>query len=74
MEEVAIDAKHLDIDTVRDGASRARATHYVPSTAEEKALDKRVNRKLDWIVLSLLAVEFIVSHLLLTGTAVSLTG
>jgi hypothetical protein len=61
VDEAVIDAKHLDIDTVREGASRARATHYEPKTDEERALDKRVNRKLDWIVLSLLALEFIVS-------------
>lgn len=39
-----------------------QATHYEPATDEEKALDRRVNLKLDFIVLSLLAVEFIVSH------------
>lgn len=39
-----------------------QATHYEPTTDEEKALDKRVNIKLDFIVLSLLAIEFIVSY------------
>ena len=60
-EEAAIDAKHLDIETVRHGAARARATHYEATTDEEKRLDKKVNRKLDCIVLSLLAIEFIAS-------------
>ena len=35
--------------------------HYVPATDEERQLDKRVNMKLDAVVLSILAVSFIVS-------------
>lgn len=52
--------KHLEIEAVLESAARARATHYQPGTQEEKDLDKKVNRKLDFIVLSLLAIEFIV--------------
>lgn len=48
------------IKTIMQNAGAAQAQHYSPKTDEERALDKRVNRKLDWIVLSLLAVEFIV--------------
>ena len=40
--------------------TRAHPTHYEPATEDERALDKRVNRKMDFIVLSLLAIEFIV--------------
>jgi hypothetical protein len=54
-----VGTKHLEIDTVLEGAARTRATYYTPQTDEERALDKKVNRKLDWIVLSLLAIEFI---------------
>ncbi|KAK8104982.1 transporter [Apiospora kogelbergensis] len=52
-----LDSKHLEI--VLDETARSVQTHYVPVTDEEKALNKRVNRKLDCFVLSLLALEFI---------------
>lgn len=52
-----------DVETL-ESPSRALATHYEPTTDEEKALDKKVNLKLDFIVLSLLAIEFIVRILL----------
>ncbi|KAK8867381.1 hypothetical protein PGQ11_005959 [Apiospora arundinis] len=56
-EKGGIDSKHLEI--VLDETARGVQTHYVPVTDEEKALNKRVNRKLDYFVLSLLAIEFI---------------
>ncbi|KAK8043145.1 MFS general substrate transporter [Apiospora phragmitis] len=49
-------AQHLEI--VLDETARGVQSHYVPVTDEEKALNKRVNRKLDCFVLSLLALEF----------------
>lgn len=58
-EKGGIDSKHLEI--VLDDTARGVQTHYVPVTDDEKALNKRVNRKLDCFVLSLLAIEFIVS-------------
>jgi hypothetical protein len=48
----ADDAKKLGEAVVR---------HYVPATEEEKHLDKRINAKLDAVVLSILAISFIVS-------------
>lgn len=53
------DAETLDTPT------RAHATHYEPTTEAERILDRRVNLKLDFTVLSLLAIEFIVSSALL---------
>lgn len=50
-----------DVETLASNQP-VQATHYEPTTDEEKALDRRVNLKLDFIVLSLLAIEFIVSH------------
>ena len=50
--EVMTDAKTMGEAVVR---------HYVPATEEEKQLDKRVNMKLDAVVLSILAISFIVS-------------
>ncbi|KAM7183216.1 Major facilitator superfamily domain containing protein [Naviculisporaceae sp. PSN 640] len=40
-------------------ASHAVTAHYVPVTDEEKALDKKINRKLDFTVLLVLAIGFI---------------
>jgi hypothetical protein len=53
------ECEHLEI--VQDNAAKLQPTHYRPHTEAEKKLDKRVNRKLDLIVVTLLAVEFIVS-------------
>ncbi|KAK3667341.1 hypothetical protein LTR22_001857 [Elasticomyces elasticus] len=47
------------IEIVQDNAAQLQPTHYRPQTDAEKRLDKRVNRKLDLIVVTLLAVEFI---------------
>jgi len=45
----------VDVKQVGQPAVR----HYAPATAEEKHLDTRVNAKLDAVVLSILAVSFI---------------
>jgi hypothetical protein len=58
-EKVNVDSKHLEI--VQDAAVQQRSTFYKPQDDAERRLDKRVNLKLDLIVLALLAVEFIVS-------------
>jgi len=52
--------KAEDIEIVQDRVAQLQPTHYRPQTDAEKKLDKRVNRKLDLIVVTLLAVEFIV--------------
>lgn len=59
VEKSAIDLEHLEI--VQDQAAQLQPTHYRPQSLTEKKLDRRVNLKLDFIVVSLLAVEFIVS-------------
>ena len=59
----AAETRDPDIKTILQSAERTQAQHYKPQTDEERALDKRVNRKLDWIVLSLLAIEFIVGSI-----------
>lgn len=40
-------------------ASHSTTAHYTPVTEEEKALDKTINRKLDFTVLLVLAIGFI---------------
>ncbi|TDZ28800.1 Major facilitator-type transporter hxnP [Colletotrichum spinosum] len=52
-----IDPEHLEV--VQQRVPLLRQTHYRPQNTVEKALDRRVNLKLDLIVVSLLAVEFI---------------
>jgi hypothetical protein len=49
-----------NIEIVQDRVAQLQPTHYRPQTDAETKLDKRVNRKLDLIVVTLLAVEFIV--------------
>jgi CMP-N-acetylneuraminic acid synthetase len=61
-EKGIVELEHIEI--VQDNAAQLQPTHYRPQTDVEKALDKRVNRKLDLIVVTLLAVEFIVSDFL----------
>ncbi|KAK7955711.1 MFS general substrate transporter [Apiospora aurea] len=56
-EKGGLGAQHLEI--VLDETARGVQSHYVPVTDEEKALNKRVNRRLDCFVLSLLALGFI---------------
>ena len=34
-------------------------THYVPSTEEERRLDKSINLKMDLLVISVLAIDFL---------------
>jgi len=41
--------------------SEVAVRHYVPATEEERHLDRRVNAKLDAVVLVILAISFIVS-------------
>jgi hypothetical protein len=58
-EKGIIEPEHLEI--VQDSAAQLQPTHYRPQSDAEKRLDKKVNLKLDLIVVTLLAVEFIVS-------------
>lgn len=58
-EKGVVELEHLEI--VQDNAVTLQPTHYRPQSETEKRLDKSVNRKLDLIVVTLLAVEFIVS-------------
>lgn len=54
------ESEHLEI--VQDNAATLQPTHYRPQSDVEKKLNKRVNLKLDIIVVTLLAVEFIVRY------------
>lgn len=49
-------------------AALLQRTHYQARNEQEKRLDRRVNLKLDLIVVSLLAIEFIVSFTLEENT------
>lgn len=53
-----VDLKHVELV---DAHRRARQQHYKPITDEERALDRRVNFKLDVTVVLVLATSFIVS-------------
>jgi MFS family permease len=57
----AKEAKELAMKEIElsEGPSRASQTFYAGQTDEEKALDKRLNLKLDFIVVAILAVQFI---------------
>lgn len=57
-----LDPDHLEV--VLDDTARGQATYYRPQNDEERKLDRKVNFKLDCWVVSLLAIEFIVSNLL----------
>lgn len=48
------------IENVQNDAVFPQQTHYKARNDEEKNLDRRLNFKLDLIVVSLLAIEFIV--------------
>lgn len=58
-EKGIVEPEHLEI--VQDNAAQLQPTHYRPQSDTERRLDKKVNLKLDFIVVTLLAVEFIVS-------------
>lgn len=47
-----------NVDLVENSRAELVAHFYAPSTPEEAALDKSINRKLDFIVLPLLAFNF----------------
>ncbi|KPI44477.1 putative transporter [Cyphellophora attinorum] len=57
----AKEAKELAMKEIElsEGPSRASQTFYKAQTDEEKALDRRLNLKLDLIVVAILAVQFI---------------
>lgn len=57
-EKAFVESEHLEI--VQDNAATLQPTHYRPQSDAEKKLNKRVNLKLDVIVVTLLAIEFIV--------------
>jgi hypothetical protein len=56
-EKQDIEAEEVELAQSR---SRARQTYYVARTEEEKRLDKRLNLKLDVVVVGILALMFIV--------------
>ena len=58
-EKGIVESEHLEI--VQDNAAQLQPTHYRPQSDVERRLNKKVNLKLDFIVVTLLAVEFIVS-------------
>jgi len=60
-EKGIVEPEHIEI--VQNNAAQLQPTHYRPQSDAEKRLDKKVNLKLDLIVVTLLAVEFIVSAL-----------
>lgn len=61
-EKQDIEAEEVELAQSR---SRARQTYYVPKTEEERRLDRKLNLKLDVVVVGILALMFIVSSTLL---------
>jgi hypothetical protein len=55
-------AVHAEVDFAKNAGpgSEQFATHYAPAGEAEKHLDRKINLKLDFIVLLILAVSFIV--------------
>lgn len=54
-----LDAQH--VEELHDSLAQQRPVHYVPRSEDERRMDKRVNLRLDLFVVSILALEFIVS-------------
>jgi hypothetical protein len=52
----------FEIEDPKKAVVQDAVRHYVPVTDEEKALDRKVNMKLDMVVLLILSVSFIVSR------------
>lgn len=48
------------VENVQNNTVLQQQTHYKARNDEEKSLDRRLNLKLDLVVVSLLAIEFIV--------------
>jgi hypothetical protein len=51
---------HAEVEDTKDGGDELVGTHYTPASEAEKALDRRINWKLDFTVLLTLAISFIV--------------
>jgi sugar phosphate permease len=57
-----LEKSHLDpdhVEVVQSDIAQQHQAHYRPQNEDEARLDRTINRKLDFIVVSLLAVEFI---------------
>lgn len=59
-EKGVFEPEHLEI--IQRGSAQLQPTHSRPQDEAEKKFDRRVNLKLDFIVVSQLAVVFIVSQ------------
>lgn len=70
MEQITADSRKQFVAEVEDAKSPvdSEVAHYAPVTEEEKALDRRVNLKLDFTLILFLAVGFIVRRLLSVHT------
>jgi hypothetical protein len=68
----SMDKPACDVELVENSLERQVLHFYAPRTPEEKALDMSINMKLDFIILPLLALNFVVcgsdsgEHFLLT--------
>ncbi len=52
----------VDVEDAKPVGNHEVVAHYTPSSEEEKALDTRINWKLDTTVLLILAICFIVRY------------
>lgn len=69
----SVELKREAIQGGNHGDTRTLQTYYKPATDEEKAIDRRVNLKLDICVVVILAINFIVSPWLTPASAYSFT-
>ncbi|KAG7292158.1 hypothetical protein NEMBOFW57_002193 [Staphylotrichum longicolle] len=53
------EAFHAEVENAKDGGDELVGKHYTPESEAEKALDKRINWKLDLTVLLVLSISFI---------------
>ena len=56
------DEKEEQVETVEGISGNLNQKYYHAESAEEKHLDKKINLKLDFIVISVLAINFLVKH------------
>jgi hypothetical protein len=61
-EAIHAEALHAELESAKDGGDELVGKHYTPENEAEKALDKRINWKLDLTVLLVLSISFIVGY------------
>ncbi|KAF2404848.1 MFS general substrate transporter [Trichodelitschia bisporula] len=58
-----VDAEEVEKAREKEGRVIPKAGGYAPTTPEEAALDKRVNRKLDGVIITICAIGFLLQNI-----------